>query len=164
MNKSQTSSETTIAASQLADMGFCETKVFLKSTLGDRDTEQSAKLRGEGKAKHQAIHEAAVQHHNRRPSPVDKRCFIATAVYGVNDPRTDQLRRFRDERLMGTSAGRKLVGLYYWISPSIADFITEATWLRPIVERMLDAIRSRIAPVTDKEADHEHEQSRPPAR
>lgn len=165
MTRERARSDTTIAASQLADMGFCETKVFLKSTLGDRDTERSARLRDEGKVRHQAIHEAAVQHHNRQPSYVDKRCFIATAVYGGADPRTDQLRRFRDERLMRTSAGRMLVKLYYWISPSIADFITGATWLRPIVERMLDAIRSRIAPVTDKEASHEHvrEESIPPA-
>lgn len=153
----------TIAASDLAEMGFCESKVLLKSTLGDRDTEHSAQLRAEGTIAHQQVHQAAVKHHNERPAAgtLDKRCFIATAVYGGQDSRTEQLRQFRDRRLMRTSSGRKLVELYYWISPSIADMITEAPWLRPIVERMLDAIRSRIAPSIDKEADHEHAKDAP---
>jgi len=43
------------------------------------------------------------------------------------------LRRFRDERLLPTQAGRAFVDLYYRYSPAIADFIRERDTLRAVV-------------------------------
>ncbi|WP_290809941.1 S8 family peptidase [Halovivax sp.] len=51
-------------------------------------------------------------------------CFITTATAG--EGRTlDSLRRFRDESMSATPMGRGLVGLYYRISPPIADTLAE---------------------------------------
>jgi hypothetical protein len=65
------------------------------------------------------------------PSP---RCFIATAAYGTPMAEEIQiLRQFRDEYLFTNPVGQALVGLYYRVSPPIAEFITEHPSLKPIV-------------------------------
>jgi uncharacterized repeat protein (TIGR02543 family) len=61
-------------------------------------------------------------------------CFIATAAYGTPMAEEIQiLRQFRDEYLLTNAVGRALVGVYYKVSPPIAEFITEHPNLKPIV-------------------------------
>jgi len=45
----------------------------------------------------------------------------------------DVMRQFRDEYLLTNPAGQALVGLYYEISPPMAEFIDENPSLKPIV-------------------------------
>jgi hypothetical protein len=66
------------------------------------------------------------------------RCFIATAAYGT--PMAEEieiLRGFRDEYLLTNPVGKILVGLYYRVSPPIAEFITEHPRLKPVVRTAL---------------------------
>lgn len=52
------------------------------------------------------------------------RCFIATAACGANDtPDVLTLRRFRDQTLAQSGTGRRLISLYYKISPPLARTI-----------------------------------------
>ncbi|MBI5746471.1 MAG: fibronectin type III domain-containing protein [Nitrospirae bacterium] len=71
------------------------------------------------------------------PFPILKdegRCFIATAVYGSNlEPEVLLLRRFRNHYLLTNLLGRKLVDLYYNLSPPAADYIRRHEWLKPVV-------------------------------
>jgi len=61
-------------------------------------------------------------------------CFIATAAYGTPMAEEIQiLRDFRDEYLLTDPLGQALVGIYYRVSPPIAEFITEHPSLKPIV-------------------------------
>jgi hypothetical protein len=61
-------------------------------------------------------------------------CFIATAAYGTPMAREIEiLREFRDEYLLTNPLGQALVGLYYRVSPPIAEFITEHPSLKPVV-------------------------------
>jgi alpha-tubulin suppressor-like RCC1 family protein len=68
------------------------------------------------------------------PALLPTPCFIATAVYGT--PMAGEieiLREFRDEYLLTNPVGQALVGLYYRVSPPIAEFITEHPSLKPVV-------------------------------
>jgi hypothetical protein len=61
-------------------------------------------------------------------------CFIATAAYGTPMAEEIQvLREFRDEYLLTSPLGQALVGVYYRVSPPLAEFITEHPSLRPVV-------------------------------
>jgi len=61
-------------------------------------------------------------------------CFIATAAYGTPmAEEVETLREFRDEYLVSNPLGQALVGLYYKMSPPIAEFIAEHPDLKPIV-------------------------------
>ncbi len=65
-------------------------------------------------------------------------CFIATAAYGTAFE--DELRalyEFRDSVLLKKSCGRKLVAVYYRISPPVARFIGTHTWSRAFIRAML---------------------------
>ena len=60
-------------------------------------------------------------------------CFIATATLGQrNHPYIVTLRRFRDETLINSLVGRKLVEIYYLYSPTIAKVISQHNFLRKL--------------------------------
>jgi len=54
----------------------------------------------------------------------DKRCFIASHLYGIDDNRTQLLRDFRDSHLLNHIAGRMVISIYYRLSPLLV------TWAR----------------------------------
>lgn len=65
-------------------------------------------------------------------------CFIATACYGDYDaPEVIRLRKFRDERLLTTTAGIFFVKYYYIISPSIAHRLEKSQKLKFLVRKCL---------------------------
>lgn len=64
-------------------------------------------------------------------------CFVATACYGNSEhPIVVELRRFRDEVLTITQAGRILIAWYYQWSPKFAGFIGKSAALKAL-SRML---------------------------
>jgi len=65
-------------------------------------------------------------------------CFIATAAYGTSTAKQiDVLREFRDDVLLKSTVGSRLVDLYYRVSPPIADFISEHNLVRTLVRELL---------------------------
>ncbi len=65
-------------------------------------------------------------------------CFIATAAFGsINEIHVEQLRQFRDQRLLTNPIGQEFVRLYYKYSPPMADFIAKHEILRHIVQYCL---------------------------
>ena len=72
-------------------------------------------------------------------------CFIATAAYGSSMAgEVVTLRRFRDDHLMKSEAGRAFVRLYYRYSPAVADYIRERESLRAAVRWGLWPVVSAI--------------------
>lgn len=65
-------------------------------------------------------------------------CFIATACYGsYNSPEVLILRKFRDEQLSKSFAGRGIIELYYSISPPLAAFLYTRKKLRQFVKKYI---------------------------
>ena len=65
-------------------------------------------------------------------------CFIATAAYGsTQEPHVRVLRKFRDDVLMQSDAGRWFVETYYRLSPPAAHFIGQHPVLRAITRAAL---------------------------
>jgi len=65
-------------------------------------------------------------------------CFIATAAYGTSSTeQLDVLQEFRDDVLLKSTVGSRLVDLYYQVSPPIADFISEHSFVRTVVRELL---------------------------
>ena len=68
-------------------------------------------------------------------------CFIATAAYGT--PMCKEiamLRQFRDRKLNPNSLGKKLIRLYYLVSPPIANVIVRSENMRALVRLSLKPI------------------------
>jgi len=72
------------------------------------------------------------------PTPSGGMCFIATAAYGTSTAKqVDVLRDFRDDVLLKSAVGSRLVDLYYQVSPPIADFISEHNFASTLVRELL---------------------------
>ena len=72
------------------------------------------------------------------PPPSGGGCFIATAAYGTHTAKQiDLLREFRDIVLLESTTGSQFVALYYQLSPPVADFISESSFLRTLVRELL---------------------------
>jgi hypothetical protein len=72
------------------------------------------------------------------PPLVSTGCFIATAAYGTpTAEQIDVLREFRDVVLLESTAGSRLVALYYRLGPRVADFIIGSELLRTLVRELL---------------------------
>jgi hypothetical protein len=65
-------------------------------------------------------------------------CFIATATYGsALAPEVIVFRQFRDEVLLSSKLGVRLIRFYYFVSPTIARFISKHELLRAISRQAL---------------------------
>lgn len=73
-------------------------------------------------------------------------CYIATAVYGSYDaPEVKILRRFRDEVLKQSVAGRLFIKIYYRFSPRMADKLKYKRKINILVKRILDRYVKRLS-------------------
>jgi len=68
----------------------------------------------------------------------------ATYLLGSKDPRLDTLRRFRDEALAVSPAGRKLIDAYYKNSESINAFLVDNPNTNAIAKQILNAAVSAV--------------------
>jgi uncharacterized repeat protein (TIGR02543 family) len=102
----------------------------------DSDTEYDFKA--QLKYEDTVIEGTTLQFTTDAPSTPSQGCFIATAAYGTpTAEQIDVLREFRDNVLLESTMGSQFVTLYYQLSPPVADFISESSFLRTLVRELL---------------------------
>lgn len=95
---------------------YCEQKMIFDRTRGRVATKAVRAKQEEGIKQHHRFEQ-------RGRSGSDRRCFIATAVYGPEAPETNFLRSWRDQTLMARPLGRAFVRLYYRASPAFVSLL-----------------------------------------
>jgi hypothetical protein len=155
--------EIRLSITQVVSASYCEHKAMLDCRIGQKKTPTVAARAAAGEVAHaQFEREGRVlasrgpilpPHSNQTPMPGattgaqtgrDRRCFIASTVYGQEAPETEVLRAWRDRVLMRTVLGRGFVRLYYVLSPRIAAFVGSRPGLLRRVRACLDALVRRV--------------------
>ena len=115
--------------------------------LHDQMRERIDQINRETEQKQQAMQarreaQAAEAERKRQAQPPAKKgCYLATAVYGSYDaPEVRVLRRFRDQRLERSRAGRLFIRAYYRFSPSLASRLGRWPRVNAWVKRRLDRL------------------------
>ncbi len=89
-------------------------------------------------------------------------CLIATAAFGSElAPQVQQLREFRDNKLLQTKSGESFMGsfndLYYFFSPVIADYERENPVFKEMVKVAITPMISSLSILNHVEMDSEAE-------
>lgn len=131
-----------LAATELAKLGKCEKQLLLNNVYPDaRQNKDVEEKRLQGIEKHKIFEEENQRIINSQrnvkqyDTPTDKRCYIATAVFGVSAPETIKLRQWRDDYLKNYYFGRKFITVYYKISPFLIR--KSPHFIKPIVKMVL---------------------------
>lgn len=118
---------------------YCERQAILDRQHGrTRSKDVEAKAR-EGTFEHERF-----AWEGRTQATVDRRCFIASAVYGGDAPQTDLLRAWRDRILMPRRLGRWVVVAYYATSPWLVRRFGSHPRLTRVVRYLLDVFVARL--------------------
>lgn len=102
------------SVSEIVSGVYCENKMVLDIRYGKRQTRRVARLAKDGDRRHKEF-----ENQGRRKMKQDRRCYIATAIYGPDAAETQFLRDWRDRVLNPTVAGRLSVKTYYLLSPRL---------------------------------------------
>lgn len=136
------SRSTHVTATDLAQMGVCETQVVLDAKFGRRRARSQEAAARRGDHAHDTFHRQAVA---IAPSlstskPTKPWCFIATVVFSAASAETVILRAFRDAWLRPTRIGRAVIWRYYRVSPAIAKLLVRRPLLRAIAWLVLQPL------------------------
>ena len=71
---------------------------------------------------------------------VDRRCCPFEKIYGENSAETKLLRRYRDEVLAGTAAGRAAIRLYYRTAPLTEKMVAGSGTVKQAAKALLDRL------------------------
>ena len=84
----------------------CEAQVQLDRKHGEKVDRYTRDRRSEG-----------IRFHRKMETSSDRRCYVATVLFGMDSPEVRKLRIFRDNVLMMSAAGRLFCRVYYRTSP-----------------------------------------------
>ncbi|EPD43273.1 MULTISPECIES: CFI-box-CTERM domain-containing protein [Delftia] len=137
-----------VSATELAEMGFCEKRVQLAYIYGEQVTPEQLKAMSRGHAAHQQYLKEGLA------ATGDRRCFVATFVFGPDAWETQVLREYRDAVLLRRLWGRPLVAAYYRVAPmgcrvlerSPATVVGVRRLLRIVVARCEKVLGNRSLP------------------
>lgn len=152
--------EISVSITRIVSASYCEQKVILDRRYRQKKTAEVARKAAEGEREHLRFEREGRVLAARGPilpdstqapaSPplsapaADKRCFVATTVYGEDAKETKALRAWRDRVLNASFLGRSVVRLYYLVSPCVARWLTGRPRMQRAVRRLIDAVLTRI--------------------
>ena len=142
MRSRRSTTKRAVSATQLAEMGYCEQRVLLAHRLGERTTLAQRQARERG-------NEAHLRYFAQGLAAKDRRCFIASCVFGPDALETQQLRGYRDAVLLPRWWGRCLVAVYYRTAPWVCRLLERWPAGLPLARVML---RSFLAMCSDGRA------------
>ena len=112
--------KTMVSASELAQMGACERLVLFEARYGKRKSRCQQKAIERGRREHTEFFREGLRSQSGVRTSLSKPwCFCASLAWGPEAPETDLLRRFRDQILRRTTAGRGLIRGYYNTAPGL---------------------------------------------
>ena len=138
-NRRRRSHKDRIAITDVVAIVYCERQAVLDRKIGRRRNADVETMAADGQRQHKTFEQIG-----RREQ--DRRCFVATAIYGADAPETQALRAWRDRRLMPSAAGRALVAIYYRLSPLALTYIAPLPGARTLIRRLLNSFCRRVVP------------------
>lgn len=128
--------------SDIVSAVYCEQKMMFDRHLGDASPDFVRKRAVEGVIEHRRFEiEQKIRVLQNKPGElIDKRCFIASSVYGIDSLEAVTLRKWRDDVLLQSVMGRIFVYCYYRLSPSVVSMMAHHTWLVSLVRVGLDGL------------------------
>jgi hypothetical protein len=128
-----------VSATELAEMGFCEKRILLARFHGELTTAPERERIRRGHLAHQRYYEQGLA-----AASYDRRCFIATCVFGESASQTHVLRKFRDAVLLRSYSGRGLVTVYYMVAPTLCVALRRSTFLLKVTRMLLEAVVAHL--------------------
>jgi hypothetical protein len=147
-----------VSASTLSQLGYCEQLAVFTAKYGQRDTTDQRQAKEAGIAAHASFESdgktiLAQGGHVRPTEPLaDRRCFIASSVYGPDAVETNTLRRFRDTYILPRAGGPTFVSIYYRYSPRVVDYLTKRPDAAVLLRACLTPLVRLAAALDAKEA------------
>lgn len=140
-----------VAVTQLVNMTKCENQTLLNTVYKPKLANDVKQRQKEGISDHKKFEKLNNKYANDSQRVIsemnkssDRRCYVATAIFGNTSPETIVLRKWRDQTLSQYYAGRLFIQAYYKISPVLLRIMP--SWTKPITKsiliRFVQAIRN----------------------
>jgi hypothetical protein len=154
MDGTRTRRQRAIRASDLARLVVCEQKAAFEDRYGERQDARSARNIDEGNRQHAAfLRQAFLVNPAVKSSEAKPWCFLASEIFGDFAAETEDLRIFRDRILRPYAVGRKLVRLYYEMSPIVVAWLSRSpirrACMRVAIRPVVWAVRRFVRHVDD---------------
>lgn len=122
-----------ISATELVSIIKCEKQSVLNKERKFENDAYTEQRRLEGIKAHSQFEKQNIQ---------DKRCYVATALYGQNAYETKLLREWRDTYLQKYITGKILIKIYYKISPFLLRH--GSSKMIPVMKYIIGLLLKRI--------------------
>lgn len=133
------------SSSDLASLVKCEVEFVHERNTGQERVDAETRMKSaRGQREHDRTQARMEAFHNRAPA-TDGRCFVASAAFGESAPETNVLRSYRDRVLMPSKVGRKVVEMYYQVSPPLAEFVARNPTAQVATRRVLGWVAKKVA-------------------
>ena len=126
-----------VSISEVVAIVYCERQTVLDRKYGRKRSRQVEQQASDGSARHKSFERAG-------RAQQDRRCFVATAIYGADAPQTDLLRQWRDSHLAPYAIGRAMITVYYALSPVLVRWSARRPSITRGVRWLLDRLCCRL--------------------